>query len=287
MPSVEDGGYGAMLHSKRGVIGGHRLRSSAQPIFERQQSFLLFPCTHILSDGFAVGSVMYNKMGSAFSAVRNAIKTLSSAISLLMAMSDQFSKALRRASQSPGLPNPEPTQTYWLRDPPFPERVNVSSFELPQTVDVAIIGSGIAGAAIARSLLHERRGHDSSKNEKVIILEARELSSGATARNGGHIKPAAYEWFSRFSKILPKDRAAALTRFRMRHVEDLVSLCQSEGIEVAEARKVETVDLFLDEQTFGEAVEDVTEMKKWLPEVEIAVWDRRKAQEVCPHIKAC
>jgi hypothetical protein len=224
-------------------------------------------------------------MGIALSALHNTIKTLSSVINLLRALSDEFNQALNRASQSPGLPNPKPSQTYWLSDPPFPELVNVRSPELPCTADVAIIGSGIAGAAIARSLLHERRHRNADKSGKVIVLEARELSSGATARNGGHIKPTAYESFSRFSKILPKDRAAALTRFQMQHVECLVSLCQGQGIDAAEARKVETVDLFFDNQTFQKAVKDVTEVKKWLPEVDITVWDRQEAQEVCRSLK--
>ncbi|ORY18857.1 hypothetical protein BCR34DRAFT_670746 [Clohesyomyces aquaticus] len=218
-------------------------------------------------------------MGNILSAVRNAYKSLFSAIALLLALSDEFSQALERASQSPGLPNPKPTASYWLQDPPFPELVGARSPELPQTADVAIIGSGIAGAAIARSLLHERRRRNTNKSEKVIVLEARELSSGATARNGGHIKCAAYDAFAQFSKTFPKDRAAALTRLQMRHLESLIGLCESEGIEAAEARKVETVDLFLDPKSFHKAVEDGAEMKKWLLEVEIAVWNSEKALE--------
>lgn len=224
-------------------------------------------------------------MGNAFSTLSNAFKTLLSAITLLRALSDEFSQALKRASQSPRVPNPTPTQSYWLRDPPFSELINVSSPNLPQTADVAIIGSGIAGAAIARSLLQVCRHRSNDKSEKVIVLEARELSSGATARNGGHFKPTAYESFTRFSKILPKDRAAALTRFRMRHVDLLINLCRKEGINVAEARNVETVDLFLDHRTFDEAVKDVTEMKRWLPEVEVEIWDELKAREVCHPFK--
>ncbi|KAH7398606.1 FAD dependent oxidoreductase-domain-containing protein [Pyrenochaeta sp. MPI-SDFR-AT-0127] len=218
-------------------------------------------------------------MGILFSTVQNGVKTLVSVVALLRALSNEFNQALKRASQSPGLPNPEPTSTYWLNDPPFPDLVNVRSPELAQTADVAIIGSGIAGAAIARSILHERRRQSAGKREKVVVLEARELSSGATARNGGHIKPAVYDSFSRFSKTFSKDRAAALTRFQLRHVEALIGLCDGEGIEAAEARKVETVDVFLDKETFDKAVEDVSEMKKWIPEVEIAVWDGPKAQE--------
>ncbi|EDU50620.1 fad dependent oxidoreductase protein [Pyrenophora tritici-repentis] len=218
-------------------------------------------------------------MGVVVSILQDAFIVLVSTVSLLKALSTEFNQALKRASQSPGLPNPKPSQTYWLSDPPHPELVNVSSPELPKTADVVIIGSGIAGAAVARSLLHERRRRNSRTDEKVVVLDARQLCSGATARNGGHIKPAAYESFSRFSKLFPKDRAAALTRFQSRHIECLVSLCESEGIECAEARKVETVDLFLDGQSFAKAVANVDELKRWLPEVGIAVWRGDQVQE--------
>jgi hypothetical protein len=219
-------------------------------------------------------------MGIVLSVLRDAITAFRSALSLIVTLSTDFNQALERASQTPGLPNLEPTQTYWLKDPPFPQLANASSLKLPQTADVAIIGSGIAGAAIARSLLHERRRRNDDTNEKVVVLDARELSSGATARNGGHIKAAPYEAFSRYSTRFSRDRAAALTRFQMRHVESLIDVCRTEGYEAAEAREVETVDLFLDDQTFNKAVENVTKMRKCLPEVEIVVWDKVQAQEV-------
>jgi hypothetical protein len=220
------------------------------------------------------------KMGAVLSILQNAFRVLIATASLLKALSTEFNQALKRASQSPGLPNPEPAQTYWLDDPPYPELVHVSSPKLPQTADVVIIGSGIAGAAVARSLLHERRRRNTRTNEKVVVLDARQLCSGATARNGGHIKPTVYECFSRLSKLSSKDRAAALTRFQHRHIESLIQLCRSEGIDSAEARKVETVDFFLDSQSFNKAVADVDEVKRWLPEVEIAVWNGGQAQEV-------
>jgi hypothetical protein len=219
-------------------------------------------------------------MGVVLSILQDAFKVFISAASILKALSAEFDQALKRASQSPGLPNPEPSQPYWLSDPPYPELVDVSSTSLPETADVAIIGSGIAGASVARSLLHERRRRNTRTDENVVVFDARQLSSGATARNGGHIKPSVYESFSRFSKLLPKDRAAALARFQSRHIECLIELCQSEGIESAEARKVETVDFFLDSQGFSKAVADVDEVKKWLPEVEIAVWNGDQAQKV-------
>jgi hypothetical protein len=219
-------------------------------------------------------------MGVILSTLRDVITTLRSALLLISNLSSDFNQALKRASQSPGLPNQNPTDSYWQRDSPFPELTNASSPELLKTADVAIIGSGIAGAAVARSLLHERRRRNIDTNEKIVVVEARELSSGATARNGGHIKAGPYEAFARFCKGFSKDRAAALTRFRIQHLESLLSICHSEGIEAAEAREVETIDLFLDNEAYKKAVEQVKEMKNWIPNFEITVWNGHEAQEV-------
>lgn len=226
-------------------------------------------------------------MGIILATLWNITKTISSIITLLRTLSDDFNQALKRASQSPGLPNPEPTLSYWFKDPPFPELVDVRSPKLRQTADVAIIGSGIAGAAIARSLLHERQRHNPNDRKKIIVFEARQLCSGATGRNGGHIKASPHESFARISKIFGKDRAAALVRFQNRHLDCLIGLCRSAGIEAAEARKVETVDFFLDERSFQKAIREVDEIKSLVPEVHIAVWDGPKAQEVCHFRNRC
>ncbi|RMZ70325.1 fad dependent oxidoreductase [Pyrenophora seminiperda CCB06] len=218
-------------------------------------------------------------MGAVLSILKNAVRIFISTASILKELSTVFNQALKRATLSPGLPNSAPSQPYWLSDPPYPELVDIRSPSLPQTADVVIIGSGIAGAAVARSLLHERRRRNTGTKERVVVLDARQLSSGATARNGGHIKPALYESFSRLSKLLPKNRAAALAQFQYRHVECLIALCQSEGIECAEARKVETVDFFLDGPAFSKAVADAGELEKWLPEIKIVVWNGDQAQE--------
>lgn len=228
-------------------------------------------------------------MGSVISAVFDAFKGIKAALSLLSALSTEFNAALNRAAKLPGLPNPKPTQPYWLNNPPFPELVDIGSPRLPETADVAVIGSGIAGAAIVRSLLHERRrrgtvsGSESGLpgDGKIVVFEARQLCSGATARNGGHIKPTAYEIFPRFRKMYGPERAAALTRFQLRHIDCLTELCASEGIDAAEAREVETADLYLDEETFRKTVKDLAELKEWVPEVDVEVWESDEARKVC------
>ncbi|EAL17431.1 hypothetical protein CNBM2350 [Cryptococcus deneoformans B-3501A] len=71
--------------------------------------------------------------------------------------------------------------------------------ELPREAEVVIIGSGISGSLCALSLL---QGPDPPKS--VVILEARELCSGATGRNAGHCKVS--RSMARFHKVSKASR---------------------------------------------------------------------------------
>lgn len=218
-------------------------------------------------------------MGSVISAVAGVFKTLKTVIGVLRTLSKDYNELLSRANSDPGLPVDNPTEPYWLDDPPYPELTDVRSPSLPDEADIVIIGSGIAGAAVAWSALHECRTKQRPP-PRVVVLEARRLCSGATGRNGGHIKASAHEDFALMRRVLPPERAAALVRFQLRHLDALVGLCRAEGIEVAECREVETVDLFVDEAAFQGAARQVEDLRKWVPEFEITVWGAADAREV-------
>ena len=53
-----------------------------------------------------------------------------------------------------------------------------SDAELPLTADYVVIGSGISGTCISWFLLEQ------NPQLQVVVLEAREVCSGATGRNG-------------------------------------------------------------------------------------------------------
>lgn len=221
-------------------------------------------------------------MGAIISVVQDLARSLFSAITLLQDQWKDFQAAVARASLSPGLPVANSSTPYWTQDPPYPELVKHQSAKLPSQVDVAIIGSGISGAAVAHSLLVLGAKNSSAGNKfnNVVVLEARDICSGATARNGGHIKASAYDVYPRFAKTMPRDRAVALTRFQLQHLDVLVDLCKARGIDAAEARQVETVDLFLDKTAFEKAVRNVDETKANLPEDATKTWQGKEAQEV-------
>ncbi|KAF3025636.1 hypothetical protein E8E14_013203 [Neopestalotiopsis sp. 37M] len=211
--------------------------------------------------------------------VQSKLKTLSLAIKALLMVNKQFEELLERVKQPPGLPVPNPSPSYWLEDPPHPELVDIQSSELPDYADIVIIGSGITGAAVARSVMQQQADAAKAGQCRVVVLEARTLCSGATGRNGGHIKSSPHELFARLKGTLGPERAAAVTRFQLAHVKTLTELCRSEGWDVAECREVETADLYLDPEDRDKVFEEVHELRKWIPELEIETHDAASAQK--------
>lgn len=177
------------------------------------------------------------------------IRTL---ISILRELANDWSKVAARMRSAPGFPAAHPTLAQWQDDPPFPELVDIQTpGGPPPTADIVIIGSGISGVAIARTALRElrRKGQTGSR---VVVLEARQLCSGATGRNGGHIKPSPHEAFHNLvhKQGVAPDRAARLCAFQLSHIGVLTELARAEGLEaLSECRRVETVDLAVDAET--------------------------------------
>nr|XP_036581052.1 FAD dependent oxidoreductase [Colletotrichum truncatum]KAF6789225.1 FAD dependent oxidoreductase [Colletotrichum truncatum] len=227
-------------------------------------------------------------MGSVFSVLRSAAKGISAVAKLLYDLNKQYQALLLRVNAPPGLPYDKPSNPYWLDEPPFPELVDARSEELPGSADVVIIGSGITGVAVARSLYagavvgqqqqqqQGDRGDDPSPlPPRVVVLEARQLCAGATGRNGGHVKASPHELFPRLAAIVGKEKAAALTRFTLRTADAVLEV--GAGKQVSECRRVETVDFMLDTAAVEATLKEVEELKKWIPEVEIEVVGREDA----------
>ncbi|KAK0653383.1 hypothetical protein DIS24_g6135 [Lasiodiplodia hormozganensis] len=217
-------------------------------------------------------------MGNIIAIIREAYKTISAAIKAFIALNADFLEVLARASKPPGLPVAAPTQSYWLADPPYPELVDIRSEKLPEFCDVAIIGSGITAAAVARTLLVEAQRKNDALG-RVVVLEARQLTSGATGRNGGHIKPSSYLDYALLKKKFGAARAAAIVRFQRQHLTRIPDLCRAERFDVAECREVESVDLFLDTPSFEKWSKQVDELKSAVPEAVHTISNSKEAQE--------
>ncbi|KAK7521367.1 FAD dependent oxidoreductase-domain-containing protein [Phyllosticta citriasiana] len=209
--------------------------------------------------------------------VLNFLKTIWTGIREFVRLNSGYIEILVRASRNPGLPVLSPARPYWLKNPPFPHLVNIRSDRLSSETDIVVIGSGITGVAVARTLLLEAERKKETK--RVVVLEARQICSGATGRNGGHIKAPTYDGLALLRKRFSVQRAAELMRFQAKHLEVLTRLCQQERIDVAECREVETVDLFMDENLFKKAQKQVEDCRHIVPEVPLKIWREEKAKE--------
>ncbi|KAJ3850030.1 FAD dependent oxidoreductase [Lentinula lateritia] len=145
-----------------------------------------------------------------------------------------------RISQSPRIPRPSPTRSYW----PVPPS-NISQWD----ADIVIIGSRITGASIARTLLRELGENPS--DVRIVMLEAREVCSGATARNGGHITPAWYHQYPELVKTYGKEIAHEIIKFQVSHVHKLLSVAEENGLlEDSQCRLTDSFDAYVDRTRF-------------------------------------
>ncbi|PWY87964.1 DAO-domain-containing protein [Aspergillus sclerotioniger CBS 115572] len=216
-------------------------------------------------------------------AILSSLRTIYLGICVLLAdfadSNADYNALLGRIS-APIHPIKNPSTSFWQQRPPFPELVDIQSPSLPDHADIVIIGSGISGASIAYTLLTQSSAE--SDGLKVVLLEARELCSGATGRNGGHVKCASYSDYALFKRRFGRERAKKLLEFERRALPLLVSFAQENGFEVAEARKVETLDVITDAGMWEKTKNMVQELKEDVPEAgkEVEVFEPDEGCEI-------
>lgn len=116
------------------------------------------------------------------------------------------------------------TKPFWLSEEDYIGTYR-STKQIPKEQDVLIIGSGYAGTSTAYYLLKE------DPSLKVSIFEARNICSGATGRNGGHVKPYYHDLHDYVAEEYGLEVAADNVEFEYRHLAEIKRLCEEEGIE--------------------------------------------------------
>ncbi|KAF7329922.1 FAD-dependent protein [Mycena kentingensis (nom. inval.)] len=192
-------------------------------------------------------------MGSALSRFRIALKGVSQTLS-------ELEEVNKRIQTSPGLPVADPQTPYWSI-PPARIADTPLSCAAEAYADVVIIGSGITGTAVARTLLAL------SPETRVIMLEAREACSGATARNGGHITPDSFHDYGELREAYDAKTAKEIVRFRLAHLAELLEVSEEEGLrEESQCRVVDTFDVHLGAEKFETMKESLAEYLEDMPE---------------------
>ncbi|KAJ0415431.1 FAD dependent oxidoreductase-domain-containing protein [Aspergillus carlsbadensis] len=190
-------------------------------------------------------------------------------------------KALDRAFSDPGLPTTNPTSSFWLRTP-HPSLAKSQSPELPREADVVIIGSGVTGTSIARTLLTSRKLHSGSPSPSrpaVAILEARDACSGATGRNGGHILETGQQ-FAELETAHGVDAARRMIKFRLAHLGEMLRVAEEYGLDThSQARKVQFLSVHFHDEGWEEAKRWVWRLKECLPE-ETREWELLEGAEI-------
>ncbi|KAL1727843.1 FAD dependent oxidoreductase-domain-containing protein [Schizophyllum commune] len=178
------------------------------------------------------------------------ISTLILVYETLRSLYNSYSRLTSRLAQTPGIPVSGPSLSSWTVPPSRISNENSGAGypddskgthplaatdtsdqgshgqdnapKLPYNADVVIIGSGITGTSIARTLLM------SGKPLRVVMLDARDACDGATGRNGGHITPPTYLEWSQLKARVGLGAAREVVRFRLQHIEDLLEVAREE-----------------------------------------------------------
>ncbi|KAJ6581543.1 FAD dependent oxidoreductase [Mycena capillaripes] len=198
-------------------------------------------------------------MGTALSRFRLALQSL-------RAISAAYEELNERIEQSPGIPLPAPSTPYWAIPASPIAQHGADATELPAYADVVIVGSGITGAGFARTLVG-LTSKDADNPPQIVMLEARDACSGATARNGGHVTPLLYHDYVALKKEHGAEMAKKILKFRMAHLAELIRVSEEDDILAdSQCRQVETFDVFFDQETFDSAVRNLAVYLDEMPE---------------------
>src|SRR5688572_31938686 len=139
----------------------------------------------------------------------------------------------------PNLPREHPTTSLWQL-PRHPRVGSIQSAVLPEEVDHVVIGSGIAGLGAVRTLLES----PVAGRQTVTLLEARNLCSGATGRNGGQLTRVPPTLYPLLSEYFGTEQAKKIFKYTVQGLEEMKALATSQGAEVENYTRYQPLEKF-------------------------------------------
>lgn len=178
----------------------------------------------------------------------------------------------------PGLPRSNPIQSYWQHIPhPL---ANTQSAQLPSERDHVIIGSGITGLAVAKTLLERH------PTATVTVLEARTLCSGATGRNGGQMAANIGEEYMHLAEVHGSEMAGKIAAFTLRNLEKMRELVEEfDAVELSEMQRVMKLRVFLTEGGFEALKRGIRRLEQDHPSLRgvYTILGKETILKVCSH----
>ncbi|CZR67121.1 related to oxidoreductase [Phialocephala subalpina] len=145
------------------------------------------------------------------------------------------------------LPVDNPTASFWQEKPHQFHDLR-TTLELPPSSDVVIIGAGYAGIATAYHLAK------AEKNLRITVLEARGVCSGATGRNGGHLRPDMYGHIPTYMERAGVEAGLEIAQFEVAHLDAIKKVIEKEKID-CDFTLTRTVDVWINEAAAKRATE--------------------------------
>ena len=136
-------------------------------------------------------------------------------------------------------PVPNPLPSVWTEEPHVLDDYRTAD-TLSGECDITIIGTGFSGVSTAYQIVKS-----SSAATSVVLLEARLHCSGATGRNGGHVKPDTYYSTTKYERIYGTEQASKLQKFESSQVLAVKELVESEGLD-CDFHVTRAVDVYMD-----------------------------------------
>ncbi|RAL14437.1 NAD(P)/FAD-dependent oxidoreductase [Aspergillus homomorphus CBS 101889] len=130
---------------------------------------------------------------------------------------------------SPILPVDNPILPFWRTELDQLDDLRTTP-DLPQETDILIIGAGYAGVTLAYYLL-KQLGDATHPHPTITILEARQICSGATGRNGGHLRPDIYGHIPKYIERYGLEAGVEIANFEYEHMQAVKDLLTEEQID--------------------------------------------------------